>query len=367
MLKKFFYLMLSVFILSACGGSDADDSVDPENPLLPEEPEKEVLALDEHRFEVPSEGGTISVKVTGNVDYTVTVPEAFRSWISGESAKVAQTHNFAISENEELEAREGYIVFAGGTLKDTVYVVQAGVVGKDFTETVSGVSNVSFDMVYVKGGTFQMGATSEQGDDYGSYEKPVHEVTLSDYYMGAYPVTQGLWKAVMGSNPSYFANGDNYPVENVSWNDVQEFLSKLNQLTGKKYVLPTEAQWEYAARGGEKSQGYKYSGGNDIDEVAWYRGNSEEKYTTSPVGTKKANELGIYDMSGNVWEWCQDWYGSYSSEAQTNPTGPESGSDRVLRGGCWFNNAWFCRVSIRFNYNPGDRPYYFGFRLVLLP
>lgn len=365
MMRKFFYLMLSVFILSACGGSDADDSVDPENPLLPEEPEKEVLALDEHRFEVPSEGGTISVKVTGNVDYTVTVPEAFRSWISGESAKVAQTHNFAISENEELEAREGYIVFAGGTLKDTVYVVQAGVVSKDFTETVSGVSNVSFDMVYVKGGTFQMGVTSEQGDDAYDYEKPVHSVTLSDYYIGKHEVTQGLWKAVMGSNPSNFANGDNYPVETVSWNDVQEFLSKLNQLTGKKYVSPTEAQWEYAARGGEKSQGYKYSGGNDIGKVAWYNGNS--KSSTHPVGTKKANELGIYDMSGNVDEWCQDWYDDYSSEAETNPTGPESGSLRVMRGGSWTDDAGHCRVSNRGGHSPGNRYYYYGFRLVLLP
>ena len=188
---------------------------------------------------------------------------------------------------------------------------------------------------------------------------------MSDYCIGKYEVTQGLWQAVMGENPSDFKRGDNYPVENVSWNDVQEFVAKLNELTGRKYVLPTEAQWEYAARGGEKSQGYKYSGGNDIDEVAWYYDNSE--YSTHPVGLKQANELGIYDMSGNVWEWCQDWYGSYSSEAQTNPAGPEEGSARVLRGGSWYGNARGCRVSYRFNNYPSYRYGNFGFRLVLLP
>lgn len=241
------------------------------------------------------------------------------------------------------------------------------VIGKDFTERVEG---MDLKMVYVKGGTFQMGATAEQGDDAYDREKPVHEVTLSDYYIGKYEVTQGLWKAVMGSNPSYFDEaGDNYPVECVSWDDIQEFIAKLNKQTGRKYALPTEAQWEYAARGGEKSQGYKYSGGNDIDEVAWYWGNSEEKYTTSSVGTKKANELGIYDMSGNVWEWCQDWYASdyYSNSPQTNPTGPESGSYRVLRGGSWLINARSCRVSHRISYDPGYRYFSNGFRLVLLP
>ena len=153
----------------------------------------------------------------------------------------------------------------------------------------------------------------------------------------------------------------------MNWEEAQEFCTKLSELTGRKYALPTEAQWEYAARGGEKSQGYKYSGGNDIDEVAWYRGNSEEKYSTSPVGTKKANELGIYDMSGNVYEWCSDWYGGYSSEAQSNPTGPESGSNRVLRGGSWGSNAGDCRVSFRYNNFPSYRGYNFGFRLVILP
>ena len=217
-------------------------------------------------------------------------------------------------------------------------------------------------MVYVKGGTFTMGATAEQGSDVNDIEKPTHSVTLSDFYIGKYEVTQAQWKAIMGTTPSYF-KGDNLPVEQVSWNDIQEFIQKLNAQTGKKFRLPTEAEWEYAARGGNKSKGYKYSGSNNIDEVAWYYDNSSN--TTHPVGQKTPNELGIYDMSGNVWEWCQDWYGDYSSEAQTNPTGPSSGSNRVLRGGSWFNGARSCRVSYRYGGTPDRRSYDLGFRLVL--
>ena len=166
----------------------------------------------------------------------------------------------------------------------------------------------------------------------------------------------------MGNNPSKFT-GDNNPVEQVSWNEVQEFITKLNAQTGKRFRLPTEAEGEYAARGGNQSKGYKYSGSNSISEVAWYTDNSNSK--THPVGQKTPNELGIYDMSGNVWEWCQDWYGSYSSSSQTNPTGPSSGSYRVLRGGCWYTFAGICRVSNLTYYNPDYRSDYFGFRLAL--
>ena len=219
------------------------------------------------------------------------------------------------------------------------------------------------EMVLVEGGTFTMGATPEQGSDACDNEKPAHKVTLDSFYIGKFPVTQRLWKAVMGSNPSDF-KGDNLPVENVSWDDVQTFLRKLNAATGKTYRLPTEAEWEYAARGGNKSQGYKYVGSNDLDLVAWYySGNSDG--TTHKVGTRFPNELGIYDMSGNVWEWCQDWYGSYSSSPQTNPKGPNSGSYRVRRGGSWFNYARDCRVSYRYSYSPVLRDYYLGFRLAL--
>ena len=221
------------------------------------------------------------------------------------------------------------------------------------------------EMLFVEGGTFQMGATSEQGSDAEYDEKPVHSVTLSDFYIGKYEVTQGQWKAVMGKNPSRYTGDDNRPVESVSWEDVQEFIQKLNALTGKRYRLPTEAEWEYAARGGKTSQGYKYAGGNSIDKVAWYALNSSGQ--THLVGQKQPNELGLYDMTGNVWEWCQDWYESYSSSAQTNPTGPTHGSSRVLRGGSWNRNAGYCRVSDRNDDNPSGRAINIGFRLVLLP
>jgi formylglycine-generating enzyme required for sulfatase activity len=215
------------------------------------------------------------------------------------------------------------------------------------------------DFVYVNGGCYQMGDTF--GDGYDS-EKPVHEACVDDYYIGKYEVTQGQWQAVMGSNPSNFKNcGDNCPVESVSWNDAQEFVRKLNQRSGGgKYRLPTEAEWEYAARSGGKSE--KYSGGNDVDSVAWYSGNSGSK--THPVGTKSPNGLGIYDMSGNVWEWVQDWYGGgYSSGSQNNPSGPSSGSYRVYRGGSWGYGARDGRAAYRDSDTPGDRRGRLGFRL----
>ena len=229
------------------------------------------------------------------------------------------------------------------------------------TFTVNG---ISFEMVYVEGGSFDMGATYEQGDGVWDNEKPAHSVTLSDYYIGKCEVTQELWEAVMGSNPS-FSKGAQYPVEQVSWNDCQEFVSRLNSLTGRTFRLPTEAEWEYAARGGNKSSHYKYSGSGNISDVAWYDDNSDGK--THAVGTKTANELGIYDMSGNVWELCSDWYGSYSAGSQTNPQGPSSGSYRVLRGGCWYSLAGYCRVSIRHDYGPRSSNGSLGLRLVLVP
>lgn len=225
------------------------------------------------------------------------------------------------------------------------------------------VKGVTFEMVRVEGGTFTMGATEEQGSDVESREKPTHQVTLSSYYIGKTEVTQALWEAVMGSNPSDF-KGSNVSVEEVSWEDCQTFIRKLNALTGKKFRLPTEAEWEFAARGGNKSRGYKYSGSNNIDDVARCYDNSGFK--RYPVGTKAPNELGIYDMSGNVWEWCSDWYGSYSSSAQTNPTGPNSGSHRVYRGGSWFFlSAGWCRVSTRSYGTPSYRNCDLGLRLAL--
>ena len=229
---------------------------------------------------------------------------------------------------------------------------------QNLTFTVGG---VSFTMVYVPGGTFTMGATSEQGSDFWNDEKPTHSVTLSGYHIGQTEVTQALWKAVMGSNPSYF-KGDSRPVENVSWNDCQTFISRLNAKTGKNFRLPTEAEWEYAARGGH-SGGSKYAGSDNINNVAWYYDNSGRE--THNVATKSPNGLGIYDMSGNVREWCQDWYGNYSSSSQTNPKGPSNGANRVYRGGSWLFNAGLCRVSIRFNFTPSYSCNDLGLRLVL--
>ena len=239
------------------------------------------------------------------------------------------------------------------------------------TFTVKG---VNFDMIAVEGGTFTMGATEEQGSDVDRDESPTHQVTLSSYMIGKTEVTQELWEAVMGKSLSQIASelgnstrgvGSNYPMYYVSWEDCQEFITKLNALTGKTFRLPTEAEWEFAARGGTKSQGFTYSGSNTVDDVAWYFDTSSS--TTHPVATKAPNELGIYDMSGSVYEWCNDWYSRsyYTSESQTNPTGPDSGSNRVWRGGSWAGDARACRVSNRSSKDPTYRGNYLGLRLAL--
>jgi formylglycine-generating enzyme required for sulfatase activity len=232
--------------------------------------------------------------------------------------------------------------------------------GIQFKVVASGRKSFEPEMVFVEGGRFMMGSNSGDED-----EKPVHEVELSSYYIGKYEVTQAQWQEVMGNNPSYFKDCDQCPVESVSWNDVQDFIRKLNGLTGKNYRLPTEAEWEFAARGGAKSRGYTYSGGNDVGSVAWYTDNSSSK--THSVGGKQANELLIFDMTGNVWEWCSDWYGSYYGTFQRNPQGASSGQYLVLRGGGWNYLEWRCRVTDRFGNSADYGDYYRGFRLVLSP
>ena len=232
------------------------------------------------------------------------------------------------------------------------------------------VGGVSFYMIPVEGGSFMMGATSEQGSDAIDREKPVHQVTLSSFYIGQTEVTQALWQAVMGDAPSYF-NGGDLPVEQVSWVDCQMFVSTLSGLTGRQFRLPTEAEWEFAARGGNMSYGYKYAGSDYLPSVAWYSDNDswESKgtgtYGTHPVATRNPNELLLFDMSGNVHEWCQDWFGNYGSEAQTDPSGPTMGTARVYRGGSWYFDEWFCRVSFRNGVSPSYRSYGIGLRLAL--
>lgn len=215
------------------------------------------------------------------------------------------------------------------------------------------VEGVPFKMIFVEGGTFQMGATPEQGDDANPDEKTVHDVTLDSFYLAETEVTQALWRAVTGKEPStekswsdMHGKGDDYPVYLVTWEDCQQFIKKLNALTGRRFRLPTEAEWEYAARGGNKSRNYKYSGSNDIEEVGWYLDNSDD--SSHPVKSKKANELGLYDMSGNVSEMCSDWYiDDYSDAPQCNPKGPASGRFHVRRGGGWFGDRQGTRVSDR--------------------
>ena len=289
-------------------------------------------------------------------------PRVFNGILVG-SHKVEIKKDGYGTESKQVNIQEGQTATLAGMLTtNTSSSVASGASLSGNTITIPVKNGISIDMVRVKAGTFTMGATREMENPYDD-EKPIHQVTLTnDYYIGRYEVTQALWKAVMGNNPSKY-EGDNLPVEQVSWDDCQEFISKLNIITGKTFRLPTEAEWEYAARGGKKSRGYQYSGSNNISDVAWHEDNSDSK--THAVGTKQANELGIYDMSGNVNEWCQDRYGFYSSSSQVNPTGSNSRYNRVYRGGSWFNNAGFCRSSYRRSNTPDNCNSYLGLRLVL--
>ena len=250
--------------------------------------------------------------------------------------------------------------YANPVLIEDVEVIEAVIPQQDLNFNVNG---VQFRMKYVEGGSFMMGAPDDDDEAWGD-EKPAHKVTLDSYYIAETQVTQELWQAVMGSNPSYFKGDIHRPVETVSWDDCQEFIKKLNTITCRTFSLPTEAQWEYAARGGKKSKGYKFSGSNSLGDVAWYGGNSNS--TTHPVAQKQSNELGLYDMTGNVWEWCQDRFNSnyYANSPRNNPQGPSSCDFRVLRGGCWGNDSGYCRVSFRINGYPDDRGG-FGLRLSL--
>ena len=315
-----------------------------------------------------------SQKITIDTDASYTITSSDPSWLT--ISQDGNTFTAMVTENTTGKDREAAITVAmtgstSGELQQVVIPVKqshfwAGVIeieGGDKILMIDGHGiSTSFWMKAIYGGTFQMGSSDSEAD---SNEQPTHQVSLSGYSIGTTEVTQELWEAVMGTNPSSF-RGEKLPVENISWDDCQKFIEKLNALAahiGYQFRLPTEAEWEYAARGGNKSLGYKYSGSDDIDAVAWYNENRDSK--THAVGTKQANELGLYDMSGNVWEWCQDWYDNYGSDALTNPSGPSNGYYRVYRGGSWANYATCCRSSYRSNSTPSNHNGSLGFRLAL--
>ena len=329
-------------------------------------------------------GGTFYITNTGTglLEYTISCN---KDWLALVGEK---TGTVRLNASARVELQIDWTKLPEGTNEATVHIgstggdrqlpvrvskyVVVGTVGSDYVETALG---LNMKMIAVEGGTFQMGATEEQGNDAFDREKPVHRVALDGFYIGATEVTQAQWTAVMGTfvyqqqykadgyNEGLKGVGDNYPMYYVSWDEAVEFCQKLSEITGKTYRLPTEAEWEYAARGGQQADGTKYAGSNTIGNVAWYKGNSSE--TTHPVGTKAANELGIYDMSGNVNEWCSDWHSIYyySSSPFVNPQGPAEGGYRQPRGGSWSNSADLCRVSYRSYGTPVYRSGDLGFRV----
>ncbi|HBX50555.1 MAG: hypothetical protein A2275_15675 [Bacteroidetes bacterium RIFOXYA12_FULL_35_11] len=239
--------------------------------------------------------------------------------------------------------------------------------GSAYLNLIQAQTSFEKNLVLVEGGTFSMGQTDPDISCKGCTkdEQPVHKVTLKSFYIGKYEVTQKEWKEIMGTDPNFEDDCDDCPIEGVSWKDVQAFLVKLNEKTGKKFRLPTEAEWEYAARGGNKSQGYIYSGSNNHLEVAWCSLKKDKRI--HPVGQKKSNELGIYDMSGNVWEWCQDYYAAdyYSKSPAENPPGSATGKDRILRGGSWYGQSFDVRVCTRYRFFPTFQTNANGFRIAL--
>ena len=301
---------------------------------------------------VTSENYSGDVNGDGNVnisDINVIVNVILGATVDNETMRRADVNEDGCTNISDLNAVINIILGGSAPSSDDVE-----------TFTVNG---VSFKMVKVKGGTFTMGA-SDDDTDANDNEKPAHQVTLTkDYAIGQTEVTQALWLAVMGSNPSSITGDLNRPVEQVSWSKCQTFITKLNELTGRSFRLPTEAEWEFAARGGNKSKGYKYAGSDSFDAVAWVKDNCGS--TTHPVGSKSPNELGIYDMSGNVWEWCEDIAGYYSSSAQVDPTGPTSGLYNVYRGGGWRNTEQHSRVTVRGGGYPSNTSPGLGLRLAL--
>lgn len=286
-----------------------------------------------------------------------------KSKTSNDTSQKTSIHNHI---QDILSFKMIYKVFAYAAFIGAVVTIYAYLKADSL---VFKVKDVSFKMIRVKGGTFTMGA-SEDDDEAIKYERPEHTVKLSTYYIGETEVTQELWDAVMIKNkkdkmdPSIF-KGPKRPVENVSWYDCKEFIEELNAVTGYKFRLPSEAQWEFAARGGNNKREFKYSGSNTLGEVAWYKENSGDE-TQDAAYKHDPNELGLYDMCGNVWEWCSDPHGYYSRSKQTNPEGPKSSNKkRVARGGSWYSPAECCRVTYRFGFSSDFKGNGLGLRLVL--
>lgn len=295
----------------------------------------------------------------GEEGYRISKKINSEEWIKSYAVLAANAEEFV---DDELDTWQNYSYRVSAFYEE---------IFSDFAEI--NLVGIPENFVYVPTGTFTMGMTTGSGN---SNELPIHQVTLSSFAIDKYEVTQAEYQAVMGTNPSYFT-GSNYPVEQVTWFNAAQYCNARSTQEGltpcyntsswscnfsaNGYRLPTEAEWEYAARGATNNPNYLYAGSDNIDNVAWYSSNSNS--TTHPVGTKAPNSLGIYDMSGNVCEWCNDWYGSYSSGAQTDPVGSTSGSARVVRGGSWYGSATFCRVANRSYSFPSNGCSFLGFRV----
>lgn len=311
------------------------------------------LSVENANLTVESAGETITLQVNSNVQWTV---ENELEWCAVQKDNDHLT--LVVNRNYDMSNRSGVVILKSGAARQEITITQSAC---EWFE--------SFEMMAVPGGTFYMGAqknsSESQNYDIDAYqiESPVHEVTLHGYSIGKYEVTQAQWTAAMGTNPS-INQGDNLPVENVTWDQVQEFITLLNEKTGLNYRLPTEAEWEFAARGADKSKGYKYSGSPVLNACGWYYSNSNA--ATHEVGSKDANELGVYDMSGNVREWCNDWFDYYSSSSVDNPQGPSYGSVKVNRGGSWTTPAINCRITYRHTDPANESAQDLGFRLVLV-
>lgn len=310
------------------------------------------ITVDNQSISANSMGETFTIPIQTNAPWTVENPIEW-CCVQKESNNLV----IEVDRNYKMAERTGFINVHATDLSSTLTITQSGC---EWYE--------SFEMVVVEGGIFYMGAQKENPDglnyDASAYEieSPVHQVTVSDFSIGKFEVTQAQWTAAMGSNPST-NQGDNLPVENVTWEQVQEFITLLNENSGLNYRLPTEAEWEFAAKGGNSSEGFLYSGYSVLGACGWYYSNSES--TTHDIGSKAPNELGIYDMSGNVREWCNDWLDYYSTNNENDPQGPSSGNLKVNRGGSWTTPAVNCRNTYRHSNYPSEASQDLGFRLAI--